>query len=622
MSHDSDDVPDDFTTEARIHVGIPLRGDFDPHPDGSGGLEIDSDWYRVWLEAGRTYILEFPTNSPWAWVATFRTPGPRLEVLHEGTGENGGLSMVVSSQNTMDFFVELRHKYLPVETPYDVSVSNYDIPDNRNTLHMLEVNGFQTSFVDFESDRDFFAIDLNEGWTYQFDLESNGIDGELNPVLRLFDEDVNLVESDNDSGEGLNSQFTFEAGYTGRYYVSAAGAGDSTGGYRLENTLVNYIDDYAMGVETEGRIELQPNQPTVFTGLTEVEGDIDWLKVDLVAGRWYLFGAYPRYGNPTVFLRDTNNEATTPARSRSWRFHYQAKESGTHYLVIKDNAAEREYTAWGFDNFAPEIAPIWTGRSGIVFLRDLVDFADFPVESIQVYSESDFKVGDEVYSGNQTHLIGKDQIYLIQYESSDREYRVSHRAIGGGTASGWVQSMILPLPVPSEQLASGSLWTDDNTQSESNNTLTFRFAETVPSYFPGDRFTGFAAVSDAVAEAFRSIFVNLPVGIEFVEDPSEQADIQIFAADSDELSVGYAPGRWGMGDIVLDNEFYSGDANPLRGSEQYFEILKAVATSLGIKHFSTDLSREQSVVGLSNDANILSHSYPTQFWRRRYRVFA
>ena len=64
--------------------------------------------------------------------------------------------------------------------------------------------------------------------------------------LSLFDYQGNLIQFNDDGGNGLNSSLEFTATYDGKYYASAASYGDFyTGNYSITSLLSEVvIDDY------------------------------------------------------------------------------------------------------------------------------------------------------------------------------------------------------------------------------------------------------------------------------------------------------------------------------------------------------------------------------------------
>ncbi|OIQ32495.1 MAG: hypothetical protein BM562_04280 [Alphaproteobacteria bacterium MedPE-SWcel] len=87
-----------------------------------------------------------------------------------------------------------------------------------------------------EGDDDWVAITLTAGETYVFDLDgSSGGGGTLYDTdLYLYDAAGNQLAYDDLSGEGLDAELTFEATYTGTYYIEVSSYfSSSTGSYTL-----------------------------------------------------------------------------------------------------------------------------------------------------------------------------------------------------------------------------------------------------------------------------------------------------------------------------------------------------------------------------------------------------
>ena len=102
------------------------------------------------------------------------------------------------------------------------------------------MGGSATGDVEYHGDRDWFAVTLEAGKTYRFDLEG-ALDGGgnlWNPYLRgIYDANGELIDgtTDDDSpGVDRSSQVYFRPDEDATYYVSAAGAyRDATGTYTL-----------------------------------------------------------------------------------------------------------------------------------------------------------------------------------------------------------------------------------------------------------------------------------------------------------------------------------------------------------------------------------------------------
>ena len=92
-------------------------------------------------------------------------------------------------------------------------------------------------------DLDWFAVELDAGFTYQFTLEGDSLE---DPVLSLYQANGDFVLS-NDDADGLesetDSQVTFQAEVSGTYYLEASGLDDLTGSYTLNGTFYSIVDD-------------------------------------------------------------------------------------------------------------------------------------------------------------------------------------------------------------------------------------------------------------------------------------------------------------------------------------------------------------------------------------------
>lgn len=83
-------------------------------------------------------------------------------------------------------------------------------------------------------DRDLVAVTLVAGRSYQIDLAGFGASPVGDTYLRVLDAAGDVIDDDDDSGDGLNSSLIFSPAVSGTYYLSAASFGDSRqGDYRL-----------------------------------------------------------------------------------------------------------------------------------------------------------------------------------------------------------------------------------------------------------------------------------------------------------------------------------------------------------------------------------------------------
>lgn len=168
--------------------------------------------------------------------------------------------------------------------------------DGTAPIGSVAVNGSANGDLEEGGDRDTFAIDLTEGYTYSFDLlgTASGGDNLGDPYLRLYDQYGDQVAYNDDGGSGLDSLIEdFVADYSGTYYLQAGAFGDyGSGSYTLEahstETTVA-TDDYADDLDDDtaplGSVAVGGSA----TGEIEESYDVDKFAVELEAGTTYNF---------------------------------------------------------------------------------------------------------------------------------------------------------------------------------------------------------------------------------------------------------------------------------------------------------------------------------------------
>ncbi|TNE67306.1 MAG: matrixin family metalloprotease [Alphaproteobacteria bacterium] len=118
------------------------------------------------------------------------------------------------------------------------------IPEDTSTTASVTVGGSYTGNIDFEGDQDWVAVELEAGVTYSIDMEGvqTGSGTLIDPWIKgIYDSDGNSLSlSDDDGGEGRNSQLVFTPTESGTYYIDAGnwidtsfGGEDPTGTYKL-----------------------------------------------------------------------------------------------------------------------------------------------------------------------------------------------------------------------------------------------------------------------------------------------------------------------------------------------------------------------------------------------------
>lgn len=127
-----------------------------------------------------------------------------------------------------------------VTVTYATIPESKDAPKSSSTDYRISVNDTFLGELGSLGDQDWVAIRLVEGVTYDVDLLGLTLP---DPVLRLYDDDGDLIASNDDSSPAtLNSQITITAPYSGTYYVSAGSYLGLYTGYYALSVEVDYSD--------------------------------------------------------------------------------------------------------------------------------------------------------------------------------------------------------------------------------------------------------------------------------------------------------------------------------------------------------------------------------------------
>ena len=258
-SEQDTDFPETTSTTGRVEVGASATGNI--------GTETDYDWFKVVLEANKTYQIDLVGDTGGGGTQ----PDPYLRNIHDASGaeisgtENDDVaggdadSRVVFRPTAAGAYYLVASGYGGASDTgtYTLSVTELetrteegstDFASSIATLGRVEVGGSAMGEIDPASDIDWFRVVLEAGKTYVFDLEGMETDaGTLgNPALAIRNGSTgSLISADDDGGEGLNSRFEFEADTSGIYYLTTSAALSATSGgtYTLSVREVETDDD-------------------------------------------------------------------------------------------------------------------------------------------------------------------------------------------------------------------------------------------------------------------------------------------------------------------------------------------------------------------------------------------
>ena len=226
VSHDQvalswDDPGDDTVTSyviLRRNRDTDAEGEFTELVSDTGSADTSYTDDSVAAETPYTYRIKainehgMSERSRWVHVETTAAPTP------EGTPDEGTPEQSVSEGDT-------------------------DLPNDNSTLGRVVVGGSATGAVGTPGDQDRFAVELEAGRTYRFDLTGSPGGGGTLPdtFFRAIYNSAGQYQADsyNDDFEGgRDSRVTFTPTESGTYYARVSGDRDEVGSYTLRVTDV------------------------------------------------------------------------------------------------------------------------------------------------------------------------------------------------------------------------------------------------------------------------------------------------------------------------------------------------------------------------------------------------
>lgn len=114
-----------------------------------------------------------------------------------------------------------------------------DIINNTNTTSSMGLNATFNGELEITGDSDWVRVSLTDGQFLQVNLNGRSDDNVFDTYLEIYDRNGNLVTFNDDSNFSLYSEATFEATYSGAYYISADSfQGGYTGHYQIVTQAV------------------------------------------------------------------------------------------------------------------------------------------------------------------------------------------------------------------------------------------------------------------------------------------------------------------------------------------------------------------------------------------------
>ncbi|MGV7210770.1 DUF4214 domain-containing protein [Oxalobacteraceae bacterium A2-2] len=330
-----DDYADGPTTTAKLSVG----------GSASGVLELaaDRDAFQLQLEAGVTYSL---AASGVAGAAGMAVPVVEVYQMSQsgywnsvaGGYNRSAVSFTATSSGSYYVAVSDRDTVRGIGA-YTVSLSQPadDYAANASGAGVLTPGAAAVSgTLESSGDLDWFKIKLEANQAYNFKLT-----GASDMYFSMVDQLGNTLAGGSYAYNG-NASFSWTAPRAGEYYVQVRGSGSSSssgGAYTVKASLPE-VDDFSASAQTSG---LLAGGATIKGRLSDAT-DVDWIKVKLVAGASYTFGASAAAGDDgttialgSFQLVDAQGSAlasATQLASKEQALTYKATGSGDFYLKI------------------------------------------------------------------------------------------------------------------------------------------------------------------------------------------------------------------------------------------------------------------------------------------------
>ncbi|MBX7458228.1 M10 family metallopeptidase C-terminal domain-containing protein [Qipengyuania sp. 1NDH17] len=246
------DIAADITTTATLAIGEVLSSDI--------GGETDSDWVRVELTAGTTYT--FGTSAP---AGAADGISDTVLVLYDAEGnlvsgnDDSSGTLFSSLLHTPDadgtYYLAVQG-YAGAMGSYDLTMETVDLATDTisasvDTTAVIAAGDVIDGTLEFTGDHDWYRVEVGAGqaiaiWT------SAGANGSVSDTtITVYDQDGNVVMTNDDFGDDLFSRVEFAAPTSGTYYVDIGGFNDSEAGSYTLNAELTY-DPQAGSVDELG----------------------------------------------------------------------------------------------------------------------------------------------------------------------------------------------------------------------------------------------------------------------------------------------------------------------------------------------------------------------------------
>lgn len=364
----TDSIPGDVTSTSALTIGQDFLSTID--------FRYDVDYIRVSLTAGQSYtfdLLGLPSN-----VGTLGDPtltlrdSNNIALSFNDDGGNGLESQITYTPMTSGtYFLDVK-AYSTQTGSYVLRGSSAggvqtEVPGDASTGFSISAGQTISGTLDFDRDTDWYRVNFTAGTTYQLDLKGapSGAGTIIDPLVRIYNSNGVLQDSDDDGGTGLESLLQYTPTVSGTYYISAESFRTSDqGSYALSlATAGNTSADIAGDSSTTASIAAGGTT----TSDLNPAGDTDWFAFTVTAGSEYVIDLVGvgsgELSDPLVRVMTAsgtelaaNDDGGTGLDSQ---LTYQATTAGTVYISAES------YANSGSGDYQLSVAQTRAGSSDI-----------------------------------------------------------------------------------------------------------------------------------------------------------------------------------------------------------------------------------------------------------------
>jgi Ca2+-binding RTX toxin-like protein len=336
---------------------------------GTISFSGDTDWLKVGLVAGKQYVISLdgdksanavldPLRDP---LFNLRNAAGELVLQADDFGSGLNAKAFFAPTQTGVYYLELKSGFrfdtgawalnIAAAPPDDFVSTLAAARSNPTAITVGQIDAAQSASrsiagsLGIPGDKDYFRVSLTAGQIYEMQAEgfASKKGSLVDTYLRVFDSQGRLIGFNDDGGLGTDASLFVAPQTSGNFFIEvSAKNGTNMGSYVASVTPRALPPDEAAGnVGTQA--EIDPGQSKKAALLTQ--GDIDWFRVSLEAGKGYVIraeGASSGQGSlldPVLELRAADGTLLkthdNSLASKDAFIYYAPIDSGIFYVAVR-----------------------------------------------------------------------------------------------------------------------------------------------------------------------------------------------------------------------------------------------------------------------------------------------